>query len=229
VQAAAIVWEVLLGAWLVWGAQRFAAWLAAISTFVIFAGVSGYLGFIGQANCGCFGLIEASPWAAFAVDVTALGFLSFARPTWDGWRAQRPLLLWGGSLAAIVLSVIGGVLLLFGSVDTALARLRGEVLGTTPALLDFGAAPTGTTVEQTLTVRNYSPGAVRLIGGTSDCSCLATQDLPVTIAAGDQVEIRVKLRVPQSETGQLTRTIELLSDNPKQPRLRLVAVCRIVE
>ena len=45
------------------------AWLAALGTFAAFAAVSGYLGWIGVASCGCFGVIKASPWWAFARSV----------------------------------------------------------------------------------------------------------------------------------------------------------------
>jgi hypothetical protein len=72
VQVLAVLWEVALGLWLLSGAHRAGAWAVAVGTFAAFAAVSGYLGWIGQANCGCFGAIQASPWHAFAVDVVAL-------------------------------------------------------------------------------------------------------------------------------------------------------------
>jgi hypothetical protein len=46
--------------------------LAAVGTFVLLASISGYLGWIGQATCDCFGAIPASPWLAFGVDLAAL-------------------------------------------------------------------------------------------------------------------------------------------------------------
>lgn len=81
IQSVAIIWEIILGVWLLTGTNRFFAWLTTTATFAVFAGVSGYLGVIGQASCGCFGMIEASPWAAFAVDAVALLALAACRPT----------------------------------------------------------------------------------------------------------------------------------------------------
>jgi hypothetical protein len=40
---AAVQWEIVLGLWLLSGAYRTGAWLAAVGTFLAFAAVSGYL------------------------------------------------------------------------------------------------------------------------------------------------------------------------------------------
>ena len=60
VQMAVVAAELLVGFWLLSGTAKPYAWLAALGLFSAFAIVSGYLGFIGQASCGCFGTIEAS-------------------------------------------------------------------------------------------------------------------------------------------------------------------------
>ena len=76
VQTTTVLWELILGSVLVLGFARPITWLATLLTFVVFAAVSGYLGWTGVADCGCFGVIKASPWHAFAVDVTALVLLA---------------------------------------------------------------------------------------------------------------------------------------------------------
>src|SRR2546423_6451670 len=55
VQLTAAEWEIVLGLWLLSGAYPLGAWVAALGKFVAFAGVSGYLGAVGVASCGCFG------------------------------------------------------------------------------------------------------------------------------------------------------------------------------
>src|SRR5687768_17088784 len=72
VQLAAAAWELVLGLWLLSGSARAGAWLASVGTFSAFAAVSAYFGWIGVASCGCFGVIRASPWSAFGVDVAVL-------------------------------------------------------------------------------------------------------------------------------------------------------------
>jgi hypothetical protein len=79
-QTGAAAWELALGAWLLSGAAAGAAWAAATGTFLSFAAISGYLGWIGQSTCGCFGAIPASPWAAFGVDAAGLAVLVTVRP-----------------------------------------------------------------------------------------------------------------------------------------------------
>jgi hypothetical protein len=81
VQAVAVGWEIFLSIWLLSGFALIGSWSAAIITFVSLAGVSGYLGWIGQATCDCFGVIQASPWLAFAVDLAALMMLISVGPS----------------------------------------------------------------------------------------------------------------------------------------------------
>lgn len=134
VQTLAVEWEIVLGLWLLSGAYRAGAWLAAVGTFAAFAAVSGYLGWIGQASCGCFGMVEASPWHAFAVDVTALVLLAVARPDWRAVREtpradllRRPTGFAGVLLGAavILVTLTGAATWAYGSPTAALARLHG--------------------------------------------------------------------------------------------------------
>jgi hypothetical protein len=80
VQGIAAEWKLVLGLWLLSGAYQPGAWLAAVGTFLAFAGVSGYFGWTGVANCGYFGVIRTSPWTAFGVDMAALALLVIFRP-----------------------------------------------------------------------------------------------------------------------------------------------------
>src|SRR5207245_2346703 len=72
-------WEIALGIWLVSGARRALAWFAATATFMAFAAVSFWQGWIGQVTCGCLGAIHIDPWISFfAIDLTALTLLGCA-------------------------------------------------------------------------------------------------------------------------------------------------------
>jgi hypothetical protein len=61
VQFAVLEWEIVLGLWLLSRRNPSWTWAAAVLTFLAFAGVSFHLGVIGQASCGCFGNLAASP------------------------------------------------------------------------------------------------------------------------------------------------------------------------
>lgn len=231
-QSLAVVWELILGGWLLYRVVQTetstpAPWVAAVLTFLTFAVVSGYLGIIGQASCGCFGVIKASPLAAFVVDVTALAVLAIAWPKWSDAKADVPALKWVGGMAVALGVAVGFCTLTFGSAESALAKLRGDSLEVKPVVIDFGEGTPGETVVQTVVVKNYTDTPFKLIGGTSDCSCLATQDMPIAIPANGQAEIRIALKVPASQPGQLNRVVELLTDCHQQPKVGLKAVCRI--
>ena len=227
VQTATVVWELILGIWILSQRGRFLAWLLAFGTFLAFTIISGTLGFIGQADCGCFGLIKASPWAAFSVDVVALLVLALAKPRWESWATQRPSFLRFGLFAGLLVVALSVAEFGLGGVDTVLAKLRGLPFHTTPSVLDFGTGEAGTSIDRQLTVKNYKATPLRLIGGTSDCSCLATQSLPITIPANSQAEVTIRLRIPAGTPGELARLVELYADDPIQPKISLRAVCRV--
>jgi hypothetical protein len=108
IQLAVAEWEIVVGLWLVSGRYPLGSWIAAAGTFVAFAVVSGYLGAAGVSSCGCLGVIHASPWLAFGLDLAALSILSVARPQLgsgaeSNWLPFRVGLEWG--IVAVVLMV----------------------------------------------------------------------------------------------------------------------------
>ena len=81
-------------------------------------------------------------------------------------------------------TALGGSLA-YGSPQAALARLRGDKLTAEPSFIDFGAIESGQTFDTSIAVRNWTDRPIRLVGGTSDCSCIATDGLPATIEPGE--------------------------------------------
>lgn len=237
VQAAAIGWEILLGVWLLCGIALIDSWLAAIGTFILLAGISGYLGWIGQATCGCFGTINASPWHAFAVDVAALGLLIVGCPRGEAINTVRDSGLWRAVSPAAYFVLVVGVLVagsvsmgawVYGSPEAALACLRGELVVVRPEYVDFGTGKPGEKLEAVVEIRNWSDRPVRVYGGTSDCSCVATKGLPLTIPPGESRHTPMILKVPASAPGEFTRYAELLfTDGEKQRKIRLRAGCHV--
>jgi hypothetical protein len=241
VQIATAEWELVLGLWLIYGIALRSLWSAASITFLIFGCISGYLGCVGVASCGCFGTLRVSPWYAFILDVAAVVSLAFCRPSFSiasheecGQTVSTGLrqsltsgLIWVTSvlLFLIGLSVVGAWYA--GSTEAAIARLRGESLSVDEPYLDFGSGHPDDSLERILTVRNWTNSPVRLIGGTSDCSCTSHIDLPITIEPLSSATVRLRLRVPRSPQGQMTRTAFLWSDCMLQTRLVFRVGCRI--
>lgn len=227
IQFAAIEWEIVLGIWLLTGRKPLGAWLAALFTFLLFASVSFYLGAMGQNSCGCFGSLRASPWHAFAVDVAALVLLGIARPNFRALRGfsrarWRAAMLHGAGAIAIAAALGAGsaglAVLIFGSPDAALARLRGERISIQPRLVDIGSGQPGQTVEAKIEVVNRLDRSMLIEGGTSDCSCLAIQDLPLTLAPGEAHHVSVRIRLPDTP-GYLNRKAYLWTDCPGAQRV----------
>ncbi len=236
VQMIAAEWELVLGVWLLSGAYRVASWLFSTATFAIFACISGYMGWIGQADCGCFGTIKASPWYAFGVDVTVLSLLAPALPhtaiLWQPSRCHnRASIVRGIAFLALIggltaIALIGGTFA-FGSSEAALAHLRGDGLVIEPTVLDLGSVEKGQVVKTTITVKNWTNRRVRLVGGTSDCSCLATLGLPADIEPGAQMSIPIVVVVKAMNSGELSRWALLWVDSEEQPTLPFGVTFRV--
>jgi hypothetical protein len=229
VQVAAAEWEIVLGLWLLSGAYRRWAWRTAVGTFVLFAAVSGYLGWQGVANCGCFGAVKASPWWAFGVDIAALMLLIVGRPRAAESAALPQGLLAAGATAVVLLGLLAAAgTAAYGSPEAAVARLRGDPLLVTPGYLHFGDGPAGETLASEVRVSNLTDRPVRLIGGTSDCSCATTASLPLTLPPHGEEVVAVRLKLPAT-AGTFTRTAELWTDCEAQRTVRLQFGGRVVE
>jgi hypothetical protein len=199
-----------------------------VLTFAGFAAVSASLGLAGVARCGCLGAVATSPWVAFGIDAAALALLACGRPRAnEAVPVERPR--FGGVVvsAAVVLVLLGAAgSWVYGSPGAALARLRGDPLTVNPDYLELGAIPVGESRDAALTVCNWSDRPVRLIGGTSDCTCTTLSDLPVTIAPGERTTVAIHLVAPPG-AGLLTRMVMLRTDHPDQPQVRVRLGCRV--
>lgn len=240
IQVAVLELELLLGLWLLSGSNPICAWLTSLVMFASFAVMSSYQGWVGQVSCGCFGSLSVSPWYALGIDVVALGALAMCRPDLKPLREQ-PRYLWSkvvlpvGSVvagAALLLAALAGVAqVAFGSTDAAWAFLRGERLSVRPRVVDIGTGVLGEFRNGTVELVNRTDSAIRVVGGTSTCSCIVTEDLPLTIPGGAASTVRVFVRFVGSE-GRFRQVATLHTDNcdgPTTVRFSLVGRTRVVD
>ena len=211
---------------------------AGTLAFYFFAGISFYLGWIGVATCGCFGAIKASPWHAFGVDVVAVLLLAGLRPnlllgvtvTSSEFRHEAVAGIgYLTGIAGLMAALTGAAALAYGgSPEAAMARLRGEQVTAQPTYLDFGIAEPSQVVAGTIEVKNWSRRPVRLIGGTSDCSCVTTDGLPCHISPGETVALAVQLKMPAGGRGAFVRKAEIWwTNSDKQKTIRLLVGGRV--
>lgn len=118
---------------------------------------------------------------------------------------------------------IGGVLLLtvvmvllafwrFPSLEASIAWIRGESVSLSPARLDLGSANLGEVKTSEITVINWTERPIRLIGGTTDCSCALISKLPVTIPPLGRSKVSVSIRFSATGSGAFSRKVLLLTD-----------------
>jgi hypothetical protein len=232
VQLAVAEWEIVLGVWLLSGAIPAGAWLASLATFVAFAGASLYLGRSGVSRCGCFGQFEATPWHSLAIDLFAILLLVVARPELSSLfersasRRWRALMLMASLPLLLTTATVFGSLA-YGSTGAMVARLRGEHLSAEPYVVDFGSGDIGDDVRASTAIRNWTDAPVRVVGGTSDCSCITTDDLPLVIMPGESKSIVLRLRLRPGSIGVRTRSAELWTDCDAQRSVRLKVICLV--
>ncbi len=116
-----------------------------------------------------------------------------------------------GSLGLIVF----GFTILTDDPWAALAKLRGETLTVSPANTQLCEGAAGEYRTFQIALRNYSNKAIKVVGGTTSCACIATQDLPITIPAGGSESIKVKIKYSGSP-GKFAHRFVLYSDSDER-------------
>jgi hypothetical protein len=67
-----------------------------------------------------------------------------------------------------------------------------------------------------LQLTNRTDRRIRIVGGTSNCSCLATKSLPVILLKGETESIEVWVKF-QGSAGRFQHHLVLLTDDETQP------------
>src|SRR5262249_25188744 len=95
--------------------------------------------------------------------------------------------------------------------EATIALLRGERISARPRLVRLGDVLPNEERQSTIEVVNHSDIPIRIVGGTSDCSCVLTDDLPTTIPARDGRSLRVRVRFGRLP-GIFTRKVTLYTE-----------------
>jgi hypothetical protein len=211
--------EIVLGLWLLSGLAPRAAWLASLVFFTLGAAANLYMAFEGQRSCGCFGRVEVSPWLSLTLDVAAVAALLTLRPARGEQLRAAPwlqgLLRTAGG-AVVFLVLIGGALLLCcDDPQRVLAQLRGELRTVEPPVTDVGEGRPGEQRTFTIQLANRTPAPVRILGGTSSCACVATDDLPLTLNAGETRSMTVQIRF-RGSPGRFQQRFVLYTDSDEK-------------
>jgi methylamine utilization protein MauE len=117
-----VEFELMLGLWLVSGLHARASRSAALLSFTAFGIITLYKGVSGEASCGCFGKVEASPWHVLGLDIAVVAALWFVTPAGLCVSTIRvhPF-RFAGFLLIALLAAIPGAALMIGYTPAALA------------------------------------------------------------------------------------------------------------
>lgn len=197
---ATVLWELVLGCWLLAGVRTGAAWLATVGTFGTFAVVSGYLGVRGVPSCGCLGAAQASPWWAFGIDLAALILLTSFPPRRNELVVSRQDIAWRSLVmpgtAAVLVAGAAAVAVgaQYGSTEAALADLRGDTVVPRTVGIDLGSGRPGEWKDGVAEIANWTPTPVRVFGGTTGCDYDILADCPREIGPKEVGRFRVRLK-----------------------------------
>lgn len=122
------------------------------------------------------------------------------------------------AVVAVLVAVGIGV---YGSFDQALARVKGETLSVFPRVIRLGTLQPGSQARGSITIVNRGTAVFRVIGGTSDCSCVTTEDLPVSVEPGSSVIVQVTVTLAGGH-GEFRRQVWLIVE--QDGALRKVAL-----
>jgi hypothetical protein len=84
--------------------------------------------------------------------------------------------------------------------------------------------------ERTLTIQltNHGDQPVQVIGGTANCACITTTDLPISIPPRESRPIDVKVTF-KGGVGRFQRNFVLYTDDKNQPVIKARFAGRVVE
>ncbi len=147
--------------------------------------------------------------------------------------ARSRTMPWMGLTALLVISGLVGLSLWsrveFGSIESAIGRLRGERLIPDAYSKSIGSVEQGSTPVVAFTLRNFTRRPITIVGGSSTCTCvLIENNFPLTIPASKNAVLKVVLRT-NKRRGGLAESVRLYSDIPDAPMVVLRISGRVVD
>lgn len=198
VQQLAILVEVLLGLWLLSGWQPWFSWASAVIVFATFSALSAYQWNIGESTCNCFGRIEIHPGYTLLLDLLVFGCLLLFRPALPVRNelifSLKQLGKLVGAAGFVLIAGYLTVVVTIGDPSSALAVWGGEKALMTPVITDVGSGNVGDVTRFEIELKNLTSQPVKVLGGTRSCTCIASNDLPLTLQPNATAKLTVIVR-----------------------------------
>jgi hypothetical protein len=105
--------------------------------------------------------------------------------------------------------------------------LSGQRIFVDPYDINLGEVRADEVLKLEFEIVNRSSNAVLMTGTRQSCSCIGLKGFPMTIPSNESASIPIVLLVP-SRVGPFRQTIELFSNHPKTPAIRILVSATII-
>lgn len=130
-------------------------------------------------------------------------------------RTRRPLWRLLISVLAISFLLLGSIFgwaySRTGSASLILRFLNGEQLLVDPMTVSLGTLEKGTKPEFRIRVVNATTSDVTLVGAQRSCSCITTEEFPLSIPQGHSRELKLNLNVAR-RSGEIEESVKFYTD-----------------
>lgn len=123
------------------------------------------------------------------------------------WIAMTAILAMVGSALLIVMGIQR-----FGSVPSALAYLRGELLIPDAYAKSFGTASKDDLPSIEFLLTNYATRPITILGAHHSCTCVSASDLPMVVQPHGKAILRLRARRKWSKLGYYSERVRLFAD-----------------
>jgi hypothetical protein len=143
------------------------------------------------------------------------------------WLAQTLIFTNAGLLCLVSFAFYS-----FGSVDSALAYVRGDRLMADARSRSFGEVEKGQHASVVFELANTSDREINVLGARTGCTCLFAEGLPLPVPPRSRRSIRIAVRtdgraVARSVDGRIREAVGLYTDFPGQPEVELHVLGRV--
>jgi hypothetical protein len=115
-----------------------------------------------------------------------------------------------------------------GSLANVLAYVQGERLLVDPATCLFGTAPRGEERELHATIRNKTDRTIQILGARMNCTCMTTDEFPVSIAPGGRHDLTIRVFLGGKEP-PFEKRIDYYTDCDAKPSLAVLVRGQIAD
>jgi hypothetical protein len=129
-------------------------------------------------------------------------------------RSKRRAVFEGAAFGFIFLAIVfGWVYFQTGSLGLVLPYLRGHRLFVEPRSFDFEDAKPGAVLQPTIQIVNLTGSDVRLLGAEKSCSCLKSEEFPITVPAGVRRDLPISFQLGDKARGEGEQSLTLYTDS----------------